>query len=191
MNADNLEYNELIERLRDNHARRNQAQLFAFTASFALLAVLVSPNEGISGADGALFLLPYVALLPLSCKIAYSRICHARIDAYLSVAYPGKRIESDYESIVPDLGKGAIDRLITYGVNFEPLLIGFLASALTIESVASRAISPFGYMTITLSIVLPVMVWAILRHGLDYSHIRSSFVQKWESVLAPYEEDDF
>ena len=84
------EYSELVSRLRDNHSRRNQAQLFAFTASFALFVVLIPLEGGLRSLNGALYLMPYIVLISLSCRIAYSRICHARIDAYLSVAYPGE-----------------------------------------------------------------------------------------------------
>lgn len=190
MIAHDFEYDELIERLRDNHTRRNQAQLFAFTASFALLAVLVSPDEGISNSAGALYLLPYVALIPLSCKIAYSRICHARIDAYLSVAYPGRRVESDNERVVPDLDKRVIDRLITYGVNFEPLIIGLVSSALALSSVMKLGVSPSSFAVVASAILFPLVVGAILHRGLDYSSTRASFVQKWKSAISTDKEKD-
>lgn len=178
------EYEELVSRLRDNHQRRNQAQLFAFTASFGLLAVVIPPgNRGVDLA-GALFLLPYVALVPLSCKIAYSRICHARIDAYLSAAYPGKRLESDLEKVVPDLGEGPLERVITLGVNFEPALIGFAASALAAREAFASGWSAPSIAVIAAALALPLLVIVILLRGLDYSGIRESFVRRWKAVLA-------
>lgn len=178
------EYEELVTRLRDNHQRRNQAQLFAFTASFGLLAVVIPPgNRGVDLA-GALFLLPYVALVPLSCKIAYSRICHARIDAYLSAAYPRRRPESDLEKVVPDLGKGTIERIITLGVNFEPALIGFAASALAAREAFASGWSAPSIAVIAAALALPLLVIVILLRGLDYSGIRESFVTRWKAVLA-------
>lgn len=183
MNEGSFEYDELVSRLRDNHTRRNQAQLFAFTASFALFAVLISPEAGNDSIASIMYLIPYVALLPLSCKITYSRICHARIDAYLSVAYPGRRLESDFERAVPDLGRGCVDRIITYGVNFEPLLIGLIASSLAIWSAFSQGLNPIGATVVVIALALPALVGVILNHGLDYSGIRSSFVKKWGAVL--------
>lgn len=178
------EYEGLVTRLRDNHQRRNQAQLFAFTASFGLLAVVIPPgNRGVDLA-GALFLLPYVALVPLSCKIAYSRICHARIDAYLSAAYPRRRPESDLEKVVPDLGKGTIERIITLGVNFEPALIGFAASALAAREAFASGWSAPSIAVIAAALALPLLVIVILLRGLDYSGIRESFATRWKAVLA-------
>lgn len=182
----NSEYSELVSRLRDNHARRNQAQLFAFTASFALLAVVIPPGNRDGHFAGALFLIPYVALVPLSCKIAYSRICHARIDAYLSVAYPGERVESDLERVVPDLGDGLLERAITLGVNFEPVLIGLAASALAVCEELANGGGAFSLPVIAAALVLPLLVIIILQKGLDYSGIRESFVKKWEAALAEH-----
>ena len=178
------EYEELVSRLRDNHQRRNQAQLFAFTASFGLLAVVISPGSRGVDLAGALFLLPYVALAPLSCKIAYSRICHARISAYLSVAYPRKRPESDLEKVVPDLGKGPLERIITLGVNFEPVLIGLAASALAAWEALAIGWNALSIVVIAAALLLPLLVTVILLRGLDYSGIRESFIGQWEAVLA-------
>ena len=178
------EYDELVSHLRDNHQRRNQAQLFAFTASFGLLAVVVSLGSRVADLAGTLFLLPYVALVPLSCKIAYSRICHARIDAYLSVVYPGKRFESDLEKVVPDLGKGPLERVITLGVNFEPALIGLVASALAAREALASGWSALSIVVAAASLALPLLVIVILLRGLNYSGIRESFVGQWKAALA-------
>ena len=178
------EYEELISRLRDNHERRNQAQLFAFTASFGLLAVVIPLGGRASDLAGALFLLPYVALVPLSCKIAYSRICHARIDAYLSVAYPRKRLESDLEKVVPDLGEGLLERVITLGVNFEPALIGLVASALAVREALASGWGVLSIVVMAAALALPLLVIVILLRGLNYPGIRESFVGQWEAALA-------
>ena len=181
------EYEELVSRLRGNHERRNQAQLFAFTVSFGLLAVVIPPASREVDLAGALFLLPYVALVPLSCKIAYSRICHARIDAYLSAAYPGKRPESDLEKEVPDLGKEPLERIITLGVNFEPVLIGLAASALAVREALGSGWSASSIAVIVVALALPLLVIVILLRGLDYSGIRESFVRQWKTALADYD----
>lgn len=178
------EYEELVSRLRDNHQRRNQAQLFAFTASFGLLAVVIPLGSRVADLAGALSLLPYVALVPLSCKITYSRICHARIDAYLSVAYPGKRLESDLERVVPDLGEGPLERVITLGVNFEPALIGLVASALAAREAFASGWSALSIVVAAAALALPLLVIVILLRGLNYSGIRESFVGQWEAALA-------
>lgn len=177
------EYSELIIRLRDNHSRRNQAQLFAFTASFALFVVLLPLEGGSRSLSGALYLMPYIVLIPLSCRIAYSRICHARIDAYLSVAYPGRRIESDLERTVPDLDNRFVDKVIELGVNFEPLLIGLMASFLSAWNAHVYADGVCAVVIYLLAMMFPLITLMVLRRGLDYSGIRESFVRKWKSAL--------
>ena len=102
----------------------------------------------------------------------------------MSVAYPGKRLESDFERAVPDLGRGCVDRIITYGVNFEPLLIGLVASALAIWSAFSQGLNSTGVTVLILALALPALVGVILNYGLDYSGIRSSFARRWVVVLS-------
>lgn len=80
------EYDSWQKTLERNVSTRTSLLTFSFTTVLAILGIALSDNGG--NINPFAYLVPYLLIIPFEGRIAYYRLIHARISAYLEMVTP-------------------------------------------------------------------------------------------------------
>lgn len=173
---------ELIDKkMNQNLETRHNYLTFAYTSSVALLAALFSieqlqPHYLIS-------LLPFVAIIPFQARISYSRLSHAKMEAYVKVFHGDKM--KFYNNSIDELrsynepAKKAIGEFIAALSNFE-LTILSVAITICFFILRKECMDVLGLAPIALSLIVA---------GLSiYSYNYKGFLDEFEAQYGKIKE---
>ncbi len=94
------EFDILNRRMEKNLEMRHTYLMFAFTTLVAAIAALFMTN--FVGITSWVCIVPFAIIIPFQARISYSRLTHAKMEAYMRVFYQGKF--SFLEEPVDELG---------------------------------------------------------------------------------------
>lgn len=112
------EFDILNRRMEQNLEKRHTYLMFGFTTAIASLAVFSASN--LLKEAPWLCIMPFAVIIPFQARISYSRLTHAKMEAYICAFYP-----NDFEYLakqVKDL-RGIIGKIIAIIVNYELSLL--------------------------------------------------------------------
>ena len=172
---------------------RTNLLTFSFTTVLAVLGIALSSNIGVENVNKFLYLIPYFLIIPFEGRIAYYRLIHARISAYLEMMIPQDRS-------LNIAGKKAPEKqtwffiVIAFLNNFEMF---FLSSATAIVFYCKYPyptegkLSQMDWLMLSLPLVLSVFVGVIIVYTFNYEKWKSRYRKEWEkhkdsSILIAY-----
>lgn len=178
---DELEYKEVITRLQQIFAIRNNLLTFSFTAVLAILGLAFS---GEADNVAAIYLLPYFLIVPFTGRIVYYRNEEARL--YVLLESSGRRQTiKNYNKLVKE-SRGRMYKLIALLVNYEMLFLSLACLMLCILKY-EKNISDFrieDYIYFGVAIIATMTVFCIINWAYNFDKIRDYFEKKWvESKL--------
>ena len=177
------EFDYLQELLDKNEDAHRNVRYIVYSAMIALMA-LFADSECLFP---ALFLVPYVLLVPIACRVAYSRLRHAKFNALLWSAHPEWRMHQNPDLRIRELD-GRLhfaDRLIEVGVIYDPAFVGGLCSLVAVW----RALGGDGMCSMSLALIaaasvgLFTIVLAVLTRSRQYGLIKKDYIDQWDEEL--------
>ena len=172
------EFNILIRRMEKNLEMRHTYLMFAFTTSMAALAVLFvvdfAPNI-----MPWICIIPFSVIIPFQARISYSRLTHAKIEAYIVLYYPKQftflKKEFNEFSGIP----GTIIAVIS---NYELSLLAFFIDILyvIIKIYIIRAPNFININSFAMLICTGV-VFGLATYSFPYMKFMHKFVERYKS----------
>lgn len=118
----NKEFDILINKMDKNLEMRHTYLMFAFTTSMAALAILFVLDFATAIMSWGC-LIPFSVIIPFQARISYSRLTHAKMEAYVVTFYEKK---IPYLKIQLDELSGIGGKLITIIANYELTLLAIV-----------------------------------------------------------------
>lgn len=154
----------IIDRMNRNLDTRNSYLTFCFSSFVPLLGVILTDKV-----DDIfwLYLLPFFIIIPYSARIVYSRMLHAKMEAYLSVFFPNS---FGYINLLPQELSGIGGKIIKILCNYELVFIGCVNAFLFVQGYKKdKTILQMGdYAILLLPIIFVVITIVILSLGVNY-----------------------
>ena len=94
------EYNYWQKTLERDVSTRTSLLTFSFTTVLAILGIALSNNS--ADVSPLVYLVPYFLIIPFQGRIAYYRLIHARISAYLEMVVPEDTTLDTLGTCVPE-----------------------------------------------------------------------------------------
>lgn len=173
------EFDILIRRMEKNLEMRHTYLMFAFTTSIAAIAALFVvgfPNTYLST---WICIVPFAIIIPFQARISYSRLTHAKMEAYLLVFYEGKFgfIEKSLDELFGNMGK-----FIAIISNHELTLLSVVIDVIYI--LIKYDISDSDFLSIDSIIVFlaTLIVFALAMYSCPYGKFLNKFVNKYREM---------
>lgn len=128
MEHEEHEFNILVRMMEKNLEMRHTYLMFAFTTSMAALAVLFIVDFA-KNIMPWICMIPFSVIIPFQARISYSRLTHAKMEAYVVSNYP-----KQFTFLKTELNElsGILGKFIAIIVNYELTLLSFFIDILYI-----------------------------------------------------------
>lgn len=168
------EFNILIRRMEKNLEMRHTYLMFAFTTAIAAIAALFVVD--FASISPWICIVPFAVIIPFQARISYSRLSHAKMEAYMLVCYPGKFSFS--EKSLNELS-GIIGKIIAIISNYELTLLSIVIDILFIL-VKKYVLSTECWLSVdTVTIgVATFIVFGLATYTFPYS----KFMEKYKGI---------
>ena len=164
--------------MEDDATERHTYLMFVYTTTIATLAALFASQ--ILEKFPLLCMMPLMIIVPFQARISYSRLTHAKIEAYVYVFYL-PRFEF-LEKQVKDL-RGVIGKLIAIAINYE---LSFLVILLDIfylyfqkEEISIRLFLRMDWVVILLATIFVVF---LATYTFSYSYFWKKYIKEYEKM---------
>lgn len=175
----NREYEYWVKNLEHNVSTRTNLLTFAFTTVLAVLGLALSVDNDTINVIA--FLVPYFLIIPFEGRIAYYRIIHARISAYLEVVIPADRSLDIIGVAVPEKQSNFFNIIVLLN-NYEMFFLS-CATALVFYSkypVSLQAFQMKDYFLCLIPLVLSAFVLLIVAYAFNYDRWKKKYKDKWK-----------
>lgn len=176
------EFDSVERYLESNENSRITVRLFLYTVTVAFEAYLA----GMKGVPALVNLSPFAILVCLASMVAYSRIRHAKANAFLWVCYPQWRMHENPDIRVPDLNrKKPLDCVLECCVVYEPVLVGSICLSIALwRAYDSHGLHSGDFLVVaTAGLLLLMLIIAILRRGHKYTSMVREYAKAWSKEL--------
>lgn len=170
------EFDILNRRMEKNQEMRHTYLMFAFTTSIATIAALFIINMNACTTWGCI--VPFSVIIPFQARISYSRLTHAKMEAYIRTYY-----KHQFEFLnrqVRDL-RGVMGKIIAIIVNFELSLLA-IALDITYIVINGKKINLKIFHDIWfVGIIIATMVTIILAiYTFSYNYFLEKYMKEYE-----------
>lgn len=172
------EFNILLRRMEKNLEMRHTYLMFAFTTTMAALAVLfvsgLSPNI-----KPWICIIPFSVIIPFQARISYSRLTHAKIEAYIVLYYPEQFpfLKREFNELT-----GIPGRIIAVIVNYELSLLAFFIDILyVIIKIYIIRVPNFVDINSFAMLICTGVVWGLATYSFSYMKFMHKFVECYKS----------
>ena len=121
------EFDILNRRMEKNLEMRHTYLMFAFTTAIAAIAAPFI--IGFTDISAWICIIPFAVIIPFQARISYSRLSHAKMEAYMVVFYQGKF--NFMEKPLDELN-GIMGKFIAIIANYELTLLSVVIDVLFI-----------------------------------------------------------
>lgn len=184
------EFDILNRRMEKNLEMRHTYLMFAFTTAIAALAASIVVGFKVDYADPKIAswicVIPYCVIIPFQARVSYSRLTHAKMEAYMIVFYRGK-----FKFIETKLNElsGAMGRFIAIIANYELTLLSIGISFLFILiKYYMINLKTFGMDDIII-IGATLIVFALATYTYPYMKFLNKYISRYD-VLKNSEIND-
>lgn len=168
------EFDILNRRMEKNLEMRHTYLMFAFTTSIAAIAALFIAN--FANITSWICIVPFAVIIPFQARISYSRLSHAKMEAYIKSYYADKF--RFLENPINELS-GIMGRVIAVISNYELTLLALIIDLLyllnkkcILDSAGIISIDSIAIFIVT------IIVFALATYTFPYA----KFVEKYEKI---------
>lgn len=178
------EFDIINRRMEKNLEMRHTYLMFAFTTAIAAIAAFFV--IGFSNITAWFCIVPFAVIIPFQARISYSRLSHAKMEAYLMVFYPGKFkfIEMELNELI-----GVPGKIIAIIANYELTLLSIVLDILfvIIKKKLINGNTLFG-LDFLVMIILTAIVCGLATYTFSYGKFWSRYINIYKSLsLKPKE----
>ena len=178
------EYDYWQKILERDVSTRTSLLTFSFTTVLAILGIALSNNgENVSP---LIYLVPYFLIIPFEGRIAYYRLIHARISAYLEMVVPEDTTLDTLGICVPEKQTPFFD-IIAILNNYEMFLLSVAAAVVFYCKYPFPSLNEFStvdYVIFAIPIILSAFVALIVAYTFDYGKWKTRYRKEWEKCRA-------
>lgn len=165
------EFDILIRRMEKNLEMRHTYLMFAFTTTVAAIAVLFAVDSDKVGYW--VCMIPFAVIIPFQARISYSRLTHAKMEAYSAIYYPDnfKFLHMDMNEL-----QGIMGKIITIIANFEltflSLAVDFLFVSMKIRDKGATSLLD---LDCWIMVIMTLVVFSLAIYTYDYCKFEQKF----------------
>lgn len=174
------EYNSWQRTLERNVSTRTSLLTFSFTTVLAILGIALS-DKG-ENTPPILYLVPYLLIIPFEGRIAYYRLIHARISAYIEMVIP--------EDVSLDIAGTQVSEKQTWFFNIIAILNNYEMLFLSIATaIVFYCKYPFplwdefskvDWIMLIVPIIFSTFVGVTVAYTFNYSKWKAHYRKEWE-----------
>ena len=177
------EFDILNRRMEKNLEMRHTYLMFAFTTSIAAIAALfvvgftdIFTDTNVSA---WICIVPFAVIIPFQARISYSRLSHAKMEAYVLVFYEGK-----FEFIEKPLNElfGIMGKFIAIIANYELTLLSIVIDVLFVLIKYYISDSNFGGIDNIVIFIATMIVFVLATYSFPYDKFLKMFVSKYRGM---------
>ncbi len=173
------EYSFWQKTLERNVSMRTNLLTFSFTTVLAILGIAISNNS--ENVNPLVYLVPYILIIPFEGRIAYYRLIHARISAYLEMVVPEDTTLDTIGVHVPEKQTKFFDVIAALN-NYEMFLLS-LATAIVFylkyPFPSLNAYSRIDWLMFVVPFILSGFVFLITAYAFDYGKWKERYRDEW------------
>ena len=174
------EYDSLQRELERNVAARTTLLTFSFTTVLAILGVAISSR--LENVYPVIYLVPYFLIVPFEGRIAYYRLIHARVSAYLEMVTPKDRSLSIAGVKVPE-GQTWFFHVIAVLNNYEMFFLS-IATAIVFyvkyPYPTCAGFAPLDWALLSAPIIFTTFVGITIVYTFNYEKWKARYRAEWE-----------
>lgn len=177
------EFDILNRRMEKNLEMRHTYLMFAFTTSIAAIAALFVVGFTDIFADtnisAWICVIPFAVIIPFQARISYSRLSHAKMEAYMVVFYEGKfkYIEKPLDELF-----GIIGKFIAIIVNYELALLSIVIDVLFVLIKYYISDSSFWGIENIIIFIATLIVFGLSTYSRPYGKFLNKFISKYREM---------
>lgn len=174
------EYNSLQKELERNVASRTTLLTFSFTTVLAILGIALSSK--LVNVYPVIYLVPYFLIIPFEGRIAYYRLIHARISAYLEMVTPEDRSLDITGVGVPEKQTWFFN-IIAVLNNYEMLLLSFATAIVFYVRYpypSCAKLSLIEWVLLCAPVIFSTFVGIISAYTFNYEKWKARYRAEWE-----------
>lgn len=177
------EFDILNRRMEKNLEMRHTYLMFAFTTSIAAIAALfvVGFTDIFTDTDipAWICIVPFAVIIPFQARISYSRLSHAKMEAYMAVFYEGKFVFMEKQL---DELYGVMGKFIAIISNYELTLLSIVIDILFVLIKYHISDSNFFGVDNIVIFVATVIVFGLATYSRPYAKFLEKFKIKYRSM---------
>lgn len=174
------EFDILNRRMEKNLEMRHTYLMFAFTTAFVSIAALLAAN--IENISSWIFVVPFSVIIPFQARVSYSRLNHAKMEAYVIVFYPKKF--SFLEIPLNELS-GIMGKVLAIISNYELTLLSIAVDILFI--VIKKKILDMNKIIgidAVIMIICTLIVFICATYTFPYLKFLNKYIEKYKGIKA-------
>ena len=168
-----FELNALENRMSQNLEMRHTYLMFSFTTTAALIAAVFAFDA--SRDAYYLCLVPFSVIIPFQARVSYSRLSHARMEAYIKVFYSS---EYPYFSRPFNELYGIMGKFIELLVNYELTILSVTISICYFVFADSG--TGISLTTVAVPLILTLMVAITATYTKNYQYFVDRFEKEYK-----------
>ena len=177
------EYNSCQATLERNVSSRTSLLTFSFTTVLAILGIALSSDA--KNVSPFAYLIPYLLIIPFEGRIAYYRLIHARISAYMELIIPQDRCLDIWGKAVPEK-QTRFFNIIAFLNNYEMLFLSVATAIIFYTKYPFPTLKEFS-LTDLFMLVIPIIasafVGVIVAYTFNYNKWKKYYHCEWEKHL--------
>ena len=174
------EYDSWQKTLERNVSTRTNLLTFSFTTVLAILGIALSNNG--ENINPVAYLVPYLLIIPFEGRIAYYRLIHARVSAYLEMVTPQDTSLDIAGEKVPEKQTWVFN-IIALLNNCEMLFLSVATAIVFYGKYPFPSVKEFSQMDwlmLALPIILSAFVGVTVAYTFNYGKWKSHYRKEWE-----------
>lgn len=172
------EFDILNRRMEKNLEMRHTYLMFAFTTSIAAIAAMFVTD--FPEFSSWICIVPFAVLIPFQGRISYSRLTHAKMEAYIIVFYPQK---FEFLEKKMDELKGVFGKIIAIIANYELTLLALVLDGVFVGfKIDVLKTEDFLTLDCILIAIATVLVFAFATYSFPYGRFLSRFIKEYTAM---------
>lgn len=179
------EFDIVNKRMEKNLEMRHTYLMFAFTTAIAAIAAFFI--IGFSNITAWFCIVPFAVIIPFQARISYSRLSHAKMEAYVMVFYPGKFkfIEIELNEL-----RGVPGKIIAIIANYELTLLSVVLDILFIiikkEIMNGNILLGLDFL---IMIISTAIVFGLATYTFSYGKFWKKYINIYKSLSLKIEKE--
>lgn len=177
------EYNFWQATLERSVSARTSLLTFSFATVLAILGIAISSDA--EKVNPFLYLVPYMLIILFEGRIAYYRLIHARISAYLELVIPEDRHLDILGENVPE-GQTGFFNVIAILNNYEMVFLSVATAVVFYIKYlfpAQDGLSAADGLILMLPVIASALVGIIVAYTYNYGKWKRQYRREWEKFI--------
>ena len=177
------EFDILNRRMEKNLEMRHTYLMFAFTTSIAAIAALFvvgfTDIFTYTNISAWICIVPFAVIIPFQARISYSRLSHAKMEAYMVVFYEGKFVflEKSFDELYGIMGK-----IIAVIANYELTLLSIVIDILFVLIKVYISNTSFWGMDNIIIFIATLIVFSLATYSRPYGKFLHKFIINYREI---------